>query len=121
MVVVVVVGHDVRSQPNTRTPSGRGQLPVATNPNQSVAVNQCGYTHSIPTAANAQQKTGNQCGTFLFLKIYGYPEIVKTHCNRTSLPNWIIEIYQKPASKPRTTTNCHYQFRQPPSAISEAN
>ncbi|XP_050073571.1 collagen alpha-1(XVIII) chain isoform X1 [Anopheles maculipalpis] len=25
-------------------------------------------------------------GTFLFLKIYGYPEIVKTHCNRTSLP-----------------------------------
>uniref|UniRef100_A0AAG5D591 Thrombospondin-like N-terminal domain-containing protein n=1 Tax=Anopheles atroparvus TaxID=41427 RepID=A0AAG5D591_ANOAO len=23
-------------------------------------------------------------GTFLFLKIYGYPEIVKTHCNRTS-------------------------------------
>uniref|UniRef100_A0A8W7PXY1 Uncharacterized protein n=1 Tax=Anopheles coluzzii TaxID=1518534 RepID=A0A8W7PXY1_ANOCL len=37
-------------------------------------------------AWNERGRTTRLPGTFLFLKIYGYPEIVKTHCNRTSLP-----------------------------------
>uniref|UniRef100_A0A182WBX6 Uncharacterized protein n=1 Tax=Anopheles minimus TaxID=112268 RepID=A0A182WBX6_9DIPT len=47
-----------------------------TDQNQLVAVNQCGHTQTPQSPGAVPEHTKRtRKGTFLFLKIYGYPEI----------------------------------------------